>query len=127
MTDHNNDSPGPGAMFRKIAQTGLGLLHNRGELLVVEFQQEKERAVELLVWIIALVFLAIMAAVLLTGTIIFLFPEEYRIYAVGGFTLLYLIGAIRTGFMIRSLLKRAPFSETVSQIQKDREWLESFK
>jgi uncharacterized membrane protein YqjE len=39
------------------------------------------------------VFLAVMGALLLTATIIFLFPDEFRIYAALGFALLYIIGA----------------------------------
>src|SRR5438093_3697656 len=125
MLESDNNGPGPTMLFRKLAQTGLGLLQNRSELLLVELQEEKARAIELLIWGGGLLFLGIMTMLLLTGTIIFLFPEEYRIYAAGGFTLLYLAGAIWVVFVLKALLKKPPFPETVAQVKKDREWLES--
>src|SRR5207249_8894202 len=102
MADSNNHSPNPGTLLGKIGKTGLGLLQNRGELLLIELQEEKARAVALIIWGIGLLFLAIMTTLLLTATIIFLFPRDYWIYVAGGFTLLYLLGAIGAFFMIKS-------------------------
>jgi uncharacterized membrane protein YqjE len=64
---------------------------------------------------------------LLTGTIIFLVPEDYRLYAVGGFLALYLIGTITAVLNLKALLKRIPFGESLNQIKKDSELLDAFK
>ena len=107
--------------------TGFGALRNRGELLLVEWQEEKARLIELLILGIGVLFLAIMASLMLTGTIIFLFRQEHRVYAAAGFTVLYLGGAVWAVMTVKSLLKRQPFSETINQVKKDGEALESLK
>ena len=123
----DNNHPGAGTLTRRILASGLGALKNRGELLQVEWQQEKARLTELLVLSVALLFLGIMAMMLLTATIIFLFPEDVRKYIALGFTVLYLGGAVWAVMTIRSLVKKEPFSETIEQVKKDRECLESCK
>ena len=107
--------------------TGFGALRNRGELLLIEWQEEKARLIELLILGIGVLFLAIMASLMLTGTIIFLFRQEHRVYAAAGFTVLYLGGAVWAVMTVKSLLKRQPFSETINQVKKDGECLESLK
>ncbi len=128
MEGNDNDSP-PGlrTLVGRLAHTSAGALRNRGELLAVEWQQEKARLTELLVWIVATVFLAVMGAILLTATIIFLFPEDKRIYVAAGFTVLYLAGAVAAWFAMKALLKQEPFPDTLDQARKDVEWLESYR
>src|SRR5438477_10113561 len=119
MGENNHQTPSFATLARKVARTGLGALGNRGELLAVEWQEEKAWLIELLIWAVGLLFVAIMAMMLLTATIIFLFPEDKRIYVAGGFALLYLLAAIVVGLTIRSLLKHEPFAESINQIRKD--------
>jgi uncharacterized membrane protein YqjE len=126
MSEDNNHTPGIGALAGRLVRTVLGAFHNRFELFAVEWQEERARLAELLAWVGAFLFLAIMTVVLLTATIIFLFPEGARVYATAGFTMVYLTGAIITWRAVRSLLKREPFAESVDQGKKDREWLKSF-
>src|SRR5947209_7110455 len=123
MTDNQDHPPGVLPLLSKLARTGLGALQNRGELLLVELQQEKTRLIELLVWVAGLLFLAFMGLMLLTATIIFLFPEGLRLWAAAGFAVLYLAGAITAFFTIKSLIKQAPFAETIEQVRKDGELL----
>ena len=124
MADEDNEAPGIGSLAAKLARTGVGLLQNRVELLALEWQEERIHLAELLVWGVGLLFMGIMGLMLLTATIIFLFPESSRLYVAGGFTLLYLIGAVAAWLGVRSLLKHEPFAGSVDQLQKDRAWLE---
>ncbi len=80
---------------------------------------------ELMVRTLGFIFLAMVGAVLLTITIIFLLPPDWRIYALGGFTLLYLLAALAAWLGVRSLLRREPFAQSIDQVKKDREWLGS--
>jgi uncharacterized membrane protein YqjE len=66
-----------------------------------------------------------LGVLLLTVTIILLFPPEYRLYVAGGFTLFYLIGAWVALAGVKSVLKHEPFSETIDQARKDGAWLDS--
>jgi uncharacterized membrane protein YqjE len=127
MAEKNNHFPGFIAQFRKIGRTALGALQNRGELLAVELQEENARITEILVWAIATAMLAMAGVLLLTVTIILLFPAVLRIYAFGGFTALYLIGALVALFNVKALLKHEPFAESISQVRKDSLWLDSLK
>ncbi len=123
----NNKPPGIRTLTGRLLRTGLGALRNRGELLAVEWQEEKARMTELLVWTVGLVFLGVMTVGLLTLTIILLFPAPFRIYAAAGFTLLYLGACVGVWFNVKSLLKREPFADSLEQARKDAEWFESLR
>lgn len=127
MADNNDHFPGFITLLRKIGRTGLGAIQNRGELLAVEWREENARLTEVLVWAFGLAFLAMCGLLLLTATIVLLFPSEQRIYALAGFTVLYLAGALAAWFNVKSLLKHEPFNESLTQLRKDSVWLESLK
>jgi len=122
----NFQEPALGTLLRKTFSTGLGALQNRGELLMVELQEEKSRLINLIILGIGALFLAMMTLLLITGAIIFLVPEEYRVYAVAGFAVLYLAGTLWTVFSLKGLLKRIPFGETLAQFKRDRDLVEAF-
>ena len=125
MAENNHEPPGVTGLLRKLGATALGALQNRGELLVVELQEEKARLLEVLVWAVALLFFAMIGMLLVTATIIFLFPPEYWRYVAAAFAVLYLAAGAFAFFSIRKLLKRPPLPETMAQVRKDRVWLES--
>src|SRR5436305_214453 len=91
--------------LRGLADSALAALQNRVELLAVEFQEEKDHTVELLLWVVALLFFAILTVVVLTATIILVFPRDLRVYAAGALSLLYLLGAVWSFYGLRSRLK----------------------
>jgi uncharacterized membrane protein YqjE len=123
----NHHPPLFAKLFRKTLVTGMGALQNRGELLLVELQEEKGRLINLLIYGLGALFLAMVTVLLLTGTIIFLFREEYRLYVAAGFVVLYLAGTVVALLSVKALLKRIPFSDTFAEFKKDRELLETFK
>ena len=126
MEEDNKQPPGIATLVGKLMRTAVGAFQNRFELLTLEWQEERARLAELLLWLVGVLFLGMMAALLLTATIIFLFPEEQRVYVAAGFTVLYTAGAVGAWFGVRSMLKREPFSESVEQTKRDRTWLKSF-
>jgi len=76
MSANNDHLPGFVTLLRKIGRTGLGAIQNRGELVAVEWQEENARLTEMLVWAFGLAFLAMTGVLLLTATIILLFPAN---------------------------------------------------
>lgn len=124
--NHHSD-PSLTTLVRKTLSTGLDTLHNRGELFMVELQEEKSRLIQLVIRGVGALFLAIMTALLVTGAVIFLVPEEQRLLAVIAFAVLYLIATVWALFSIKSMLKRIPFGETMAQFKKDRDLLEAFE
>ena|SRR2546422_62425 len=127
MAGNGQQPPGLGTLATRLARTGLGLLRNRAELFALEWEEERARLIELLVWGVGLVFLAFMAMMLITATIIFLVPQEFRVYVAAGFAVLYLAGAVVSFLTLKSLLKEEAFSESMRQVKMDRLWLESLK
>jgi uncharacterized membrane protein YqjE len=127
MEERDQEAPGVMQIAGRLVQTGLGALQNRGELFSVEWQEEKAKLIETLIWGLACGFFAMLGIGMLTAFIICLFPENLRIYAVAGFALLYLAGAIIAWGCIKGLLKREPFSESIAQLRKDAACLGSSK
>jgi uncharacterized membrane protein YqjE len=127
MADTDSGAPSLPELLRKLVATGLAALRNRGELFLVELQEEKTRVIELCIWVCALCFLGMMFLVVLTGIVIFVFPENKRIYVAAGFCGLYLLGAILAWLNLRALWKNSPlpFSDTLAEAKKDNEWFES--
>ncbi len=126
-TDTEYQLPTLGRLAKRITATLLGALHNRAELFTVEFEEENNRLLKVLMLGVGALFLAEMAVLLLTGTIIFLMPEQYRVYAAAGFALLYLVGAAGTVLAIKKLTKTSPFAESLKQLKKDSELLKALK
>jgi uncharacterized membrane protein YqjE len=126
MIRHEEESPALSTLLRKTLGTGLGALHNRGELFMIELQEEKSRLINLIIRGIGALFLAMMTALLITGAVIFIVPEEYRLYAVGAFAALYLIGTLWAIMSLKSLLKKIPFGDTMAEFKKDAELTEAF-
>jgi uncharacterized membrane protein YqjE len=114
---------------KQIFATGLAALQNRGELFLLELEEEKTHLVELLIWAMAVGLLGAMFLALLTVLVIWLFPPGLRVYAIGGLCLLYLGGTLLALLNLRSLLKHTPppFSGTIKEIKKDSACLDSSK
>lgn len=127
MGGDTQGAPGIGRLVGRLVRTTLGAVQNRFELLTLEWQEERARLADLLVWLVGLLFLIMMGALLLTATIIFLFPEHLRVYVAAGFAVLYLAGAAGAWLGVKSVIGREPFSESVEQARRDEKWLKSFE
>jgi uncharacterized membrane protein YqjE len=127
MTGPNHTSPSLASLVGRVSRVALRGLQTRVELLAVEWQEERLRLAEVLFRAVALVFLTTMGAILLTATIIFLFPPQARIYVTAVLALLYLFGAAGAWAGLKAGLKREPFTESIDQVKKDRVWLETLK
>ena len=123
----NHRVPSLSGLLGRIGRLALGGIHNRVELLAVEWQEERLLFAGLLFRAIALLFLGVMGALLVTATIILVVPPKSRILVTGLLALLYLCGATITWLSLKSALKREPFSASIDQVKKDRLWLESLK
>jgi uncharacterized membrane protein YqjE len=126
-TETESQLPTLGRLARRTANTIVGALQNRTELFTLEFEEENDRLLKMVVCAVGGLLLAMMTLLLVTGIVIFVTPEQYRIYAALGFAALYLIGAIAAGITIKNLMKAAPFAESLNQFRKDSELLDAFK
>lgn len=108
--------------LRTLVDGLIGSAHDRLELLAVELQEEKQRLIQIFIWISAIVFLAMLAMIFVSLMLVVLFWETSRVAVVcslaGGYVLA-LVGVL-LGF--RNYLKHQPrpFDATLSELKKDR-------
>ncbi len=110
---------------RGIAGNLVAQLRCRLELFAVELREEKDRVIRQLVRLaIALVFAGIGFA-FLNVTLVVLAPAEWRWAVLLGLGVAYLAVAGLLLVKLRDDLKQSskPFSETLSELRKDRECL----
>lgn len=125
MLDSEPVASGLLGSMRRFLETGVAALQTRFELLLVELQEEKQHALELAIWVIAVLFFAVTTALVLTATIVLIFPDHLRPYVSGAFALLYLAGGVWAAARLKQRLKTRglPFEATLDEMKKDREWL----
>ena len=124
----NSSPPSPGGWFESLRRMGeslAALLQSRFELFTVEWQEEKLRLLNLLVW------LGLAAAIGATGVLVALFTLAYWLWITAGFA--GLIGlaaaalAVASGVVWRIRRKirtgPTPFAQTVAEFRKDGECL----
>ena len=127
MDDPVGASDGVLGSLRRLLDTGLSIGRNRLELLAVELQEEKLRLVQIFILVSAVVAFALMSLTMLSLTLVVLFWESSRLAVLGGLSLFYLLA---TGAAWRFLSRRlgrqsAPFSGSIAEMKKDKEWLDS--
>jgi uncharacterized membrane protein YqjE len=123
----NHDTPGLATLVGRVGHVALKGVQTRVELLAVEWQEERLRLMDLMLYAIGLLLCSMLGVLFLTVTIIFLFPASARLYVTAGFAVLYVLAAIGAGLRLRGILNRQPFAESIDQFRKDRLWLESLK
>jgi len=127
MSDHQ-PKPG-GGMLHSLKQAGdnlLALLQNRIELFAVELQEEKYRALQAVLWLSVGVILLFLGLALAVGTLALWTWHCWGFPGLCGLTgLLLVAGALVLGVMWKRLSSTAtPFSGTLEELKKDREWLQ---
>ena len=117
------------ASLRRLTDAALALLQNRVELFAVEIQEEKARLVRVLVLAAAMVLLGNMAVILGTATIVVLVGKSAQVPVLIAFSLVYAVAALAAFLALRKQLNSAPtpLKDTVSELKKDRDWLNSQK
>jgi uncharacterized membrane protein YqjE len=111
--------------LRRLLDTGIAILQNRIELAALELNEEKARLVSILVWAAAAIFLGIMTTIAIMFTVVMAL-WEHALWVLAGFSGLFLIGALVSVLALKSKFKGpAPFAETVEQLKKDRQWLQT--
>jgi len=108
--------------LHSLADSLLGTVQDRIELVSVELQEEKLRLIQIFIWICAAVFSAVMAVAFISITLVYLFWESARLAALGGLALFYTAALVITIVSFRRYLARQPkpFATTIQEIKGDR-------
>ena len=103
----------------------LGLLHTRLELVAVELDEVRERAIGRLVFVLVAVLCFAFALLGASALVVVAFWDSNRIAALSIVILVYVaIGLFALWRLAaRNRAERPPFAETIAQFERDRVWL----
>ncbi|EIK96746.1 putative transmembrane protein [Pseudomonas sp. M47T1] len=121
--DSKSTAAGPSS--RRLGAALLGLLHSHVELFGIELQEQKSRTLSLLLFAgLALVF-ALLALVALSGLILILLWDNYRMVGMIGLCLFYLLAGLFCAMRLKAAIfdESSPFSGTLEELANDRERL----
>jgi uncharacterized membrane protein YqjE len=112
------------ASLRTLVRTLIRIGHNRLELLLVEWQEERWRLFEALLLVgLALIF-ALMSLLVVTMTVVVLCIQAHRYECIAGLFALFLAATGISVWQLRKRLKNwVPFAATLEEIKKDKECL----
>ena len=127
MPEHEPTTEGIVASVRRMIETALRSVQNRVELFALELQEEKAWLISTLLWAAAAVFFGGLAIIFVVGTIVYLSPENARPWVLGGFALLFVYLAVNSILGLRRSMenKKPPLSDTIGELKKDIEWIQS--
>jgi uncharacterized membrane protein YqjE len=113
---------GLAASLRRLADTLLEVAQVRLELLSNEFESEKLRIFDGLVWVVAALMFVTVGMVLAAGFVVLLMPTEWRTATLGGLALLCLVAGAMLGLRARRQLANpaGPIPATVDELKRDR-------
>ncbi|MCU0770524.1 MAG: phage holin family protein [Verrucomicrobia bacterium] len=120
--------PKSGGLVDSVKRVGegiLALLHNRLQLLSVELQEEKHRVLQAGLWLCIGVMLIFLGLAMGVGAVALVVHCWWGLAGLFGLALLLLlVGAVVLAVMWNRLKSSgAPFSGTLEELKKDREWL----
>lgn len=127
MDEEQTSRSGPIGALRDVLQSFWSLLEKRCELAATEFQEQRHRLTIQLTWLGIIVVLALMA--LFTGTVLIIaltWETAARNWVIAALTALYAGGATWCLFTLKKLMDQSPppFSATIEEFKKDREWFQ---
>lgn len=128
---HDTDSmrvppEGVFSSIKNFAASFVSHLHTRLQLFATEFAEEKLRLTSLLFGALSALFFLFVAIILAALFVIAAaWDTPYRLHAVGGLALLFLMGAGILWSTVRTKLKSKPnlFQASLAELYKDRQQL----
>ncbi len=125
LDDDPKHSGGLLSSLQRLLSTLLSVVQTRIEIVATEFEEERERIKELVLYgVFALVFISL-GVIALTVFITLWFWELYGVRALGGAGLIFLGTGIALALRARSNERARPrlFAATLAELRKDRQGL----
>ena len=127
MSESETRAPAGGllASLQRLLATLLDIVQTRVAIVATEFEEERVRLRELVVFGFVALFFVNLGIMLFTLFVVMLFWETHRLYVMGGFALLYLGVGVVAGISLRHRLKSRSrlFATTLAELAKDRDQL----
>ena len=121
----NSTSAPPASLMdsvRSFLASWVAVVKNRVEIISVEIEEQREWLEHLILMAVGALFCISLGLILLTLFIVVLFWEtEGRLWVLGGFAVLYLLGGLMLWLALRKKMKAKPriFSTTAAELGKD--------
>ena len=128
-TENTQASPvGVFSAVKNLTASLVSHLYTRLELFATELAEEKLRLTSLLVSIVSALFFLFLAILLAAVFVIVIYWDTpYRLHAIGGLTLLFLVGAGIFWSMVLTKIKSKPrlFRASLAELYNDRKQLDA--
>lgn len=109
---------------KRVAWRLLAICHNRAELLMVEIQEERERARMMVFLASAMAVLGLLAGITITA-LIACAAHDHLLIALGALAIVYSVGAIFFYFKLAGMHENwESLSGTREELEKDRQCFE---
>jgi uncharacterized membrane protein YqjE len=127
MAEPPEPAPGLFGSVKRLGQILLAIAQNRLELLLVEMEEERHRAAQAILLIVAAGTLALMTLMVTTWALVIVF-WEHRLVVLVILGVVYASGTIGVYWKLSRMRNNwTPFSATVAELKKDKAWLEQNK
>ena len=107
---------------RGLVDSALFSARERLELFSLELREEKLRFVQLLIWVAAAAFSAILAITFASLAVVYLFWETARLAVLVALAVVYAGGFVAILMQCRKMIARQPrpFDATIAELTQDR-------
>ena len=108
--------------LRSFLASWVAVVKTRVEIISVEIEEQREWLEHLILMAVGALFCISLGLILLTLFIVVLFWEtEGRLWVLGGFAALYLVGGLVLWFSLRKKMKLKPriFATSAAELSKD--------
>lgn len=127
MESFTDEAARLGGSTGRISRSLMALGENRLELLILEFEEERNHFVRSLFLSLGIFAFGLLGMCALTAAVVIGFWPRHPGLVLGVFSGLYGLLAIAIGLILRRMTRRAePFSATLDQLRKDRHSVEKF-
>jgi len=111
--------------LKRLAGTILAIVQTRIELLSNEFEDERLRIRQMLLYGTFALFCFGLSIMLLTVFIVVAFWDNYRLLVLGGMTTLFFVVGLLSWLALRRVVREKSklFSTSLAELQKDRDHL----
>jgi uncharacterized membrane protein YqjE len=110
---------------KRLLSSGMSVVSTRLELLANEWEEERLRLAQMLLFSMAALFFLATGMLLLIALVVMAFWDEHRLAAVGILSLLFLLAGGGMVVLVNGLLTRGTklFSVSLAELARDRELL----
>jgi uncharacterized membrane protein YqjE len=120
-----NENPPSTGFVTALRQLGDGLLasvQDRVQLLSLDVHEEKVRLLQIHVWTSVALFTGMLAVMLASLTLVYLFWDHARLAVLGSLTALYAGSCVAIIVALRRMMNRhpRPFAATLAELESDR-------